>query len=390
MTDASQDAARATRAAKRRDRPWRFAALMRKESTQILRDASSILIAVVLPVLLMFLYGYALSLDANHIKVGVAVESLGLEARDLAASFQASPYFDARIGTDRRQFTEDLVTNRVKGIIVIPEAFAAETVQPDGAPQIQILVDGTDPNTANFVMSYAQGVFSNWQALGAAGSGQSGAASIEVEQRAWFNQELVSRNVLVPGAIAIIMTMIGTLLTALVVAREWERGTMEAMMATPVTALELLAGKVLPYFLLGLASLTLCVVIAVFLFGVPFRGSIGALYLVSAAFLCPALGLGLIISSATKDQFQASQLALMTGFLPAFLLSGFLFEIDSMPVAIQWISVIIPASYYIPALQTVFLAGDVWPLYLHSTAVLLFEGAVLLALAMRLMQKRLV
>jgi ABC-2 type transport system permease protein len=376
--------------ATRTDRLRRFGALMRKEGRQILRDPSSLLIAVVLPVLLLFLFGYALSLDADHTKVGIAVESPSPAARDLAASFQASRYFDARIGTDRRQFAEDLVTNRIKGIIVIPETFTAVAAQPDGAPQIQVLVDGTDPNTANFVLAYAQGVLAGWQAMEAAGSGGSGLPAIDVEQRVWFNQELVSRNVLVPGAIAIVMTMIGTLLTALVVAREWERGTMEAMMATPVTALELLAGKILPYFLLGLASLTLCVVVTVFLFGVPFRGSVFALYLVSAAFLCPALGLGLVISAATKNQFLASQLALVAGFLPSFLLSGFLFEIDSMPVVIQWITVIIPARYYIPALQTVFLAGDIWPLYLRSIAVLLFEGAVLFTLAARLSRKRLV
>ncbi|MGO4725391.1 MULTISPECIES: ABC transporter permease [unclassified Inquilinus] len=385
MTAAVQAAATA-----RADRLRRFAALMRKEGMQILRDPSSLLIAVVLPVLLLFLFGYALSLDADHTKVGVAVESSSPAARDLAASFQASRYFDARIGTDRRQFAEDLVTNRIKGIIVIPETFTAAAAQPGGAPQIQILVDGTDPNTANFVLAYAQGVLGSWQAMEAAGSGGSGLPAIDVQQRVWFNQELVSRNVLVPGAIAIVMTMIGTLLTALVVAREWERGTMEAMMATPVTALELLAGKILPYFLLGLASLTLCVVVTVFLFGVPFRGSVFALYLVSSAFLCPALGLGLVISAATKNQFLASQLALVAGFLPSFLLSGFLFEINSMPVVIQWITVIIPARYYIPALQSVFLAGDIWPLYLRSIAVLLFEGAVLFTLAARLSRKRLV
>jgi len=379
----------AREAATRADRLRRFAALLRKESRQILRDPSSLLIAVVLPVLLLFLFGYALSLDADHTRIGVAVESPGPEARDLAAAFRASRYFDARIGTDRREFTDDLVTNRVKGIVVIPDRFAAEAARPGGSPQIQILVDGTDPNTANFVMAYAQGTLAGWQAMRAAGQGADGAPAIEVRQRVWFNQELVSRNTLVPGAIAIVMTMIGTLLTALVVAREWERGTMEAMMATPVTAAELLAGKILPYFALGLASLTLCVFVAVVLFGVPFRGSAGALYLVSAAFLCPALGLGLLISSATKNQFLASQLALVTGFLPAFLLSGFLFEIGSMPRPIQWVAAILPARYYVPALQTVFLAGDVWPLYGRSIAVLLLEGAVLFALAGRLTRKRL-
>jgi ABC-2 type transport system permease protein len=178
------------------------------------------------------------------------------------------------------------------------------------------------------------------------------------------------------------------MLTALVVAREWERGTMEAMMATPVTAAELLAGKVLPYFVLALLSMTLCVLIAVFAFGVPFRGSVVALYALAAAFLVPALGQGMLISAATKNQFLASQLALISAFLPAFLLSGFLFEIGSMPKIIQWISVIVPARYLIPSLQSVFLAGDIWPMFLRDIAVMLFEGAILFAIAARNTRKR--
>ena len=170
---------------------------------------------------------------------------------------------------------------------------------------------------------------------------------------------------------------------------EWERGTMEAIMATPVTAAELLAGKVIPYFILALMSTTLCVVIAVFVFGVPFRGSIGALYALSAAFLVPSLGQGMLISAATKNQFLAAQIALISAFMPAFLLSGFLFEIGSMPRIIQWITVIVPARYLIPGLQTVFLAGDIWPLFLRDIAVMLLEGGILFALAIRNTKKRL-
>jgi ABC-2 type transport system permease protein len=192
----------------------------------------------------------------------------------------------------------------------------------------------------------------------------------------------------VPGSIAIVMTLVGTLLTSLVVAREWERGTMEAVMATPVTAAELLIGKIIPYFLLGLTAMTICVLLAVLVFGVPFRGSVVALYALSAAFLMPALGQGILISAVTRNQFLASQVALMSGFLPAFLLSGFLFEIDSMPRVIQWITYVVPAGYLIPSLQTVFLAGDIWPMFLRAIAVLLLMGAVLFALAARNMRKR--
>ncbi len=372
----------------RQQRLRRFAALLRKESYQIIRDPSSILIAFVLPPILLFLFGYAVSLDATRTTIGVVIEDATPAARSLAASFAASRYFDVRIGRDRREFATDLVLGTVKGIVVIPATFTADQRRGSDPTQIQMIVDGTDPNTASFVQDYAQGVLASWASLTAASSGITRPA-ISVEQRFWFNPELTSRVFLIPGSIAIVMTLVGTLLTALVIAREWERGTMEAIMATPATAGELLAGKVLPYFVLALISMTLCVLIAVFGFGVPFRGSIGALYALAAAFLCPALGQGLLISAATKNQFLASQLALLSAFLPSFLLSGFLYEIDSMPRIIQWISAIVPARYLIPSLQTVFVAGDIWPLFLRDIGVMLLEGAILFALAARSAKKRL-
>lgn len=365
----------------------RLAALVRKETYQILRDPSSILIAFVLPLILLFLFGYGVSLDATRTRIGVALEAMTPLTQDLAASFSASPYFAVKMGRDRREFEEALVVGEVRGIVVIPATFTSDFMAHH-SPQIQVIVDGTDPNTASFVQNYAQGVVATWIQQRASEI-QAAAPGITVEQRFWFNPELTSRNFLVPGSIAIVMTLIGTLLTALVVAREWERGTMEAMMATPVTAAELLAGKILPYFILALSSMTLCVLVAVFLFGVPFRGSLLALYAISAAFLLPALGQGLLISAATKNQFLASQLALLSAFLPAFLLSGFLFEIGSMPTPIQWISAIVPARYLIPSLQTVFLAGDIWPLFLRNIAILLLAGVVFLGLAARSTRKRL-
>ena len=191
-----------------------------------------------------------------------------------------------------------------------------------------------------------------------------------------------------PGSIALVMTIIGTLLTALVVAREWERGTLEAVFATPVSALELLASKFIPYFLLALATMAACVAAAIFLFGVPFRGSFLAILALTAAFLAPALGQGLLISSAAKNQFVASQLALFSGFLPAMLLSGFMFEIESMPEPIRAITAIIPARYFVTGLQTVFLAGDVWEVLLPAILKMLGLGAVLLFFAWRVTPKR--
>ncbi len=372
----------------RRARLRRFAALVKKESLQIIRDPSSILIAFVLPLILLFLFGYGVSLDTSRTTIGVVIENATPDARNLAASFAASRYFDARIGRDRRDFEDQLVRGQVRGIVVIPARFAADTTKHGATSPVQVIVDGSDPNTANFVKAYADGVLASWANMGLAETGKTKPA-IGVEDRFWFNPELTSRFFLVPGSIAIVMTLVGTLLTALVVAREWERGTMEAIMATPVTAAELLAGKVLPYFILALLSMTLCVAVAVFLFGVPFRGSVVALYALSAAFLFPALGQGLLISAVTKNQFLSSQLALISAFLPAFLLSGFLFEIGSMPRVIQWITFIVPARYLIPSLETVFLAGDIWPMFLRDIAIMLLAGAILFALAARNTKKRL-
>ncbi|ACP22854.1 putative inner membrane protein (plasmid) [Sinorhizobium fredii NGR234] len=367
-------------------RTRRFAALVRKESYQVVRDPSSILIAFVLPLILLFLFGYGVSLDTTQTRIGLVVEEATPLTRDLAASFQASRYFAVVNGHDRREFEDDLVLGRVRGIVAIPAGFAADHAA-GRHPVVQVIVDGSDPNTANFVQNYVQGTVGNWERQ-LASEGLAQPPAIASEQRFWFNPELTSRNFLVPGSIAIVMTLVGTLLTSLVVAREWERGTMEAMMATPVSAAELLAGKLLPYFILGLSSMTLCVLLAVFLFGVPFRGSVVALYALSAVFLMPALGQGLVISAVTKNQFLASQLALITAFLPAFLLSGFLFEINSMPTVIQWITFIVPARYLIPSLQTVFLAGDIWPMFGRAIAVMFLIGCVFFALAARSTRKR--
>lgn len=368
----------------------RFLALVRKETFQLLRDPSSILIAFVLPVILLFLFGYGVSLDTGRTRIGLVIEEQTPLAGDLAASFRGSRYFDVEAGRDRRDFDAKLVSGEIRGIVIIPARFTSDFTA-GLSPQIQVIVDGSDTNTASFVQNYAQGVVAGWAAIRSTDLGvqKGGSASpISVEQRFWFNPELTSRFFLVPGSIAIVMTLVGTLLTSLVIAREWERGTMEAMMATPVTSAELLMGKILPYFVLGILSMTLCVVIAVFLFGVPFRGSILALYLLSAAFLVPALGQGLLISAATKNQFLASQLALISAFLPAFLLSGFLFEINSMPMVIQWITFVVPARYLIPSLQTLFLAGDIWPMFLEAMAVMLFIGSVFFVLAARSTRKR--
>jgi ABC-2 type transport system permease protein len=363
----------------------RLWALVRKETYQILRDPAAMLITFVLPPILLFLFAFAVSLDVKDVRVGVVLEADGPEAQSLAAAFAATPFLQVTPARHRQEVESKLVSGELKAFAVIPADFEARLLEGQGRAAIQIIADASNPNTSAFTAAYMQGAFSNWLLSRDAAAGET--ARINVKQRFWFNPELQSRRTLVPGAIAIVMTMIGTLLTALVMSREWERGTMEALLATPATLEEIILSKLLPYFLLGAMATAGCAFLAVWVLGVPMAGSFWALMLISAAFLVPALGQGLLISTVSKNQFLASQLAVMTGYLPALLLSGFLFEIQSMPWLIQKITYLIPARYYVSSLQTVFLAGDVWPLFLRDMASMLAVGIVFFGIT-RLKSKR--
>jgi ABC-2 type transport system permease protein len=355
----------------------RVLALAHKESLQIVRDPSAILIAFVLPAILLLLFAYAVSLDVRRVPIGVVLESDSTAARELAAAFGGTRYFSVLPARDRREVAELVVAGKLHGFVVIPQDFDRRLLTRSSEPLVQVIADGSQPNTANFVSGYAQGVVQNWLAS----RGTSLRTPVQIESRFWFNAELESRRFLVPGAIAIVMTMIGTLLTALVIAREWERGTMEAIMSTPATVFEILAAKLLPYFALGLAATLGCAVLSIFVFGVPLVGSWLALFVITCAFLVPALGQGMMISVLTRNQFIAAQAALLSGFLPAFLLSGFLFEIDSMPLPIRLLTYVVPARYFVAALQTLFLAGDVWPQFLRYMLAMLAIGAVFFSVA---------
>lgn len=365
----------------------RTLSLARKETFQIIRDPSSILIAFILPLILLLLFGFGISLDANSIRIGMVVQDARADARSLVQAFEASDYFEIVTAFDQTALEPDLVSGDLRGLVVIPPDFSERMRARDPAP-IEVLTDGSQPNTAQFVANYAQGVYGVWQTRQLGDAALTPPAAITPQPRFWFNAELTSRYNLVPGSTAVVMTIIGTLLTALVIAREWERGTMEAVLATPVSRVELLLSKIVPYFLLGMSSLVLCAVAAVFIFDVPFRGSVFALAAVAAAFLVPALGQGLLISAATKSQFVAAQLALFTGFLPATLLSGFIFEISAMPLPIRTVTTVIPARYFVTSLQTLFLAGDVWSVLLPAIAKMLAVGAFFLVLTWLATPKR--
>ncbi len=273
-------------------------------------------------------------------------------------------------------------------IVHLRADFARRLHQPGGAP-IQVIVNGVEANSARLVLGYVQGAWQKWLEKEALARGEILSVPVQLEQRVWFNSELRSRNFLVPGLIAIIMTLIGALLTALVMAREWERGTMEALMVTPVTMREVLLGKVLPYFALGTGGMALSVAMGVWLFGVPLRGSLGLLFAASSLFLLAALGMGLLISTVTKNQFVAGQVAIVTTFLPAFILSGFIFDIGSMPRVVQGITYLLAARYFVAILQTLFLAGNVWLVLLPNALALVLMAAFFLGVSRRKLRKRL-
>lgn len=361
----------------------RIAAIMVKELLQIMRDPSSILIGIILPVFLTLLSGYSTNLDIDNVSIGLVLEDTSPEARDLAASFMSNKYFKVRVGHDRREFAGDMVSGKVRGLVVVPQTFSRDLARADKAVPFQVIADGSEPNTAQFLQNYAQGVWLSWMAVRAEGNGEQFRQPVRLTPRTWYNQELVSLNSLLPGGMAINLTLIGALLTALVVAREWERGTMEAMLATPVGPVEMLIGKLGPYFLLGMGAMFICLGITLVVFGVPFRGSIAALVAVSSVFMLSALGLGLFISSVARNQFVAAQAAILAAFLPAYFLSGYVFEPSGMPWPIELLSRAIAARYYVSCLKTLFLVGDAWPLLLPNMGGMAIIACVLLGLTLK-------
>jgi ABC-2 type transport system permease protein len=366
----------------------RLKGLIRKEFLQIVRDPSSIAIAFVMPLFLLLLFGYGVSLDADHLPVALVAEEPSADTADFFASLEGSHYFAATRFATQAEAEEALRHGRVNAIVHLRDDFASRLRRPDGAP-IQLIVNGVDANTARLTQGYVEGAWGNWLARRAQARGQELATPVQLEQRIWFNSEVKSRNFLVPGLVAIIMTLIGTLLTALVMAREWERGTLEALLVTPASMTEVLLGKLIAYFVLGTGGMLLTVGLAVFLFQVPLRGSFWVLWTCASLFLLAALGMGLTISSLARNQFVAGQIAIIGTFLPAFLLSGFLFDIDSMPTVVQGITHVIVARYFVAIVQTLFLAGDVWAVVLPNAAALALMAAFFLAVTWRKSRKRL-
>jgi ABC-2 type transport system permease protein len=371
-------------------RSWRqqLLAVMIKEAKQVTRDPSSWIIAVALPLTFLFLFGYGISLDTTVVKIAVVREDDGRDAHDLAAAVTNSKWFLVLPAVDRRAGERLLQDQNVKAVVIIPAQFGRMLHAEDTSAQVQVLVDGAEPNTANFVHGYMNAIWSGFLAARAMQQGAPVTVPVSVEARYWYNANAESRWFLIPGSMTVIMTLLGTLLTSLVIAREYERGTLEALYATPLTRGQILIGKTMPYFVLAMVSMAVCVLTALLLFRLPLRGSLLTLGLVSAAFLVPALGQGLLISVTMKTQMAAAQLGLMTGYLPAMMLSGFLFDINSMPAWLRPVTYLIPARYMNISLQTVFLAGDVWAVLVPNMLFMLAVGVLFFGLTWRRLHKR--
>jgi ABC-2 type transport system permease protein len=365
----------------------RVRALVRKETYQVLRDPSSIAMGVVLPLILILLFGYGLSLDVKNVPLAVVIDETSDEAIELLASLQLSRYFQPQISRSMVLAQQLLIEQKVDGIVRIPSDFVRQLNA--GHADLQLIVEGGDANRARIIQGYVQGAVGVWSARRTAQGRSVESAPVMLQTRMWFNEANESAYFLVPGLIVLVMTLIGALLTAMVMAREWERGTLEALLVTPVRSDEILIGKTLPYFLLGMVGLVVCVLAAKFLFHVPLRGSLLVLLGASMLYMLVALGIGLLISSWVKNQLVASQLTMLATFMPAFMLSGFMFDLRSMPAAVRLITYVLPARYYVALLQSVFLAGNVWSVIVPNTLVLA-AMAILLAISSRaVMRKRL-
>jgi ABC-2 type transport system permease protein len=366
----------------------RLGAMARKEALQLRRDPRSLLLAFALPVLLLVLFGYAISWDVREISLAVVDQDRTARSRSLVESFEASGYFRiVERPASPGEIADLFARRRAMLALVIPPGFSAGIGSGEAAP-VQAILDGSDANTATIAGGYAEAVVRDFGARMLLG-GRSLELPLVAESRVWFNEELSSRNMIVPGLIAVIMMVIGALLTSLTVAREWERGTMEQLAATPVGRLEVVFGKLLPYLVIGLADVALSALLGVYLFGVPFQGSVWLLAGLSFQFLAGSLGLGLFISAATRSQVVATQVSMLVTFLPSFLLSGFMFAISVMPKPLQLITLLVPARYFLVVTRGIFLKG-VGPDVLAVQAAMMILFATLgLALAVRSFRKEL-
>ena len=350
-------------------------ALIKKEFFQITRDPSSIIIAFVLPLISILIYMYGLNLDTVKVTMGIKNDDSNPEVTTLVKSFGHSKYVNSVVYDNVQDLTQGIVRSKIKGAVIIPNDFSTRLSRGQSA-DLMVITDGSEVNTANYVQNYASQIANQWL-LTSKYANNAKKAVINSEMRVWYNQDLNSHYFILPGSVAITMTLIGILLTALVVAREWERGTMEAILSTSVSKIDIVLGKYIPYFVLGMLSMAFNVFMCIVVFKVPFRGNLFVLFAVSGLFLFTSLGIGLLISSKLKNQFLASQVALGMGFLPALMLSGLMFPINSMPEVFQHLTRILPPRYFITFIESEFMAGTVWEIVIINSVFLTVLGLIL-------------
>ena len=341
--------------------PIRLLAIARKEFIHVLRDWRSLYLAIAIPLLLILLFGYALTLDLSNVPTVVLDRDQSPESRDLISAFAGSPYYSVAAYVDDYATIEELLNKgEVMVAMVIPVGFAEDIIGGREA-SVQVIADGSDANTARMALNYAIGI-------GQAYNGRLMADFLGIDQRewmppvvlssrVWYNQDLRSQNVILPGIVALVMIVIAAMLTSITIAKEWEMGTMEQLISTPVRGPELIFGKVIPYFVIGMVDVIIAVLLGEFLFHVPMRGSWLLLFSVASVFLFGALFFGMTLSVVLKTQVLANQAALIGGFLPTLLLSGFVFAIENMPKVIQIITYLVPARYFIALMRGIYLKG---------------------------------
>ena len=362
-------------------------AFIKKELLQILRDPSSIIIAFVLPVMLLLIYMYGINLDNPKVTLGIKNNDSNPEIVNLVKSFGHNKYITSYVYDNSAEMYEDIVRSRLQGAIIIPSDFSKKLASKLDA-QLLLITDGAEIIQAGQIQGYVSAISEMWL-TGSKYKDFSSPPLISIESRFWYNQEASASHFFVPGSLAVTMTLIGILLTALVVAREWERGTMEALLSTKIKPIHIVLGKYIPYFVVGLCSLAFSMFIMIALFQIPFKGSYTVLFFVSSLFLFTCLGIGLLISSTLKNQFLASMASLVAGFLPALMLSGLIFPINSMPVGFQWLTRILPPRYFVTFIRSEFLAGTIPSIAITCAIFLLILGLFFFALVYKKTARRL-
>lgn len=371
----------------------RIRAIAKKEFLHVFRDWRSLGMGIAIPMVMLFLFGYALTLDVDRVPLVVWDQSNTPASRELLSGFTGSRYFALQRHATSYREIEHAIDNRSALIaLIIPHDFA-RTIEAGRPAPVQAILDGSDPNTATIALGYAEAVTGGYSRLVAMEQirrmGMTPPRTmIDVRPRVWFNADMTSRDYIFPGLIAIIMMVIAALLTSLTVAREWETGTMEQLIATPLTGPELIIGKLAPYFAIGILDLVLCVIVGQLCFNIPLRGSLLLLFAMSLIFLVGALGLGILISIVAKSQLVASQVALVVTMLPAFLLSGFIFPIANMPLPIQWVTHIITARYFVAILRGIYLKDVGLDILAGEAGFLAGFSVLVLTLAIRKFKKR--